>query len=414
MQVTSGRMTTNRSARLLLWIMLVPAIFAATTRSAEGQTFKVIHSFTGGADGATPNGDLMMDARGNLRGTTAAGGTGPCDGGCGTVFMVLSTGREGVLYNFTNTPDGENPRGGLLHDRAGNLYGTTGGGGSFGFGSVFKLDKTGKVTVVFSFPGGLSGSAPNGDLVGDAAGNLYGTTTFGGSSNCGDGCGIVFKVDHTGNESVLYTFLGGYLGPDGAWPSAGVIRDQAGNLYGTTSWGGPSSYGTVFKVTGGQVTLLHGFSDVPDGRYPYHAALIEDAAGNLYGTTEGGGQNTCGTSLGCGLVFKIDRAGTETVLYRFVGSPDGAAPVGGLTLDSAGNLYGTTGSDGSAGCFLGCGTVFKLDTAGTLTVLHSFTGKNDGGSPGGHLVVDSSGNVYGTTSGGGRSGLGVVFKITPN
>lgn len=414
MPVTVGRMTTYRRAHLLLSIMLVPAMFAAATLAAQGQTFKVIHSFRGGADGANPNGHLTMDGRGNLHGTTSAGGTGPCSGGCGTVFMISRTGREGVLYSFTDTPDGENPRGGLIHDGAGNWYGTTGGGGTFGFGTVFKLDNTGKVTVVYSFPGDVSGWQPNGDLIHDAAGNFYGTTLFGGSLNCGNGCGVVFRVDSTGNESVLYTFLGGYLGPDGAWPRAGVIRDAAGNLYGTTSWGGPSSYGTVFKVTDGQIILLHGFSDVPDGRYA-SAPLIKDAAGNLYGITQDGGGQDCGVSIGCGTVFKVDTTGTETVLYRFIGSSDGFGPVGGLALDSAGNLYGTTGWGGSVGCpSLGCGAVFKLDTSGTLTVLHSFSGRGDGGSPGGSLVVDASGNVYGTASGGGRYGLGVVFKIAPN
>lgn len=408
----------RRSAYLVLAMMMVPAIFVAAVPSAPGQTFTVIHTFKGGADGAGPNGDLSIgatvDGRESLFGTTANGGSGTCSGGCGTVFKIGRDGKEKVLYSFTNTPDGANPNGGLVRDPAGSWYGTTASGGTFGFGTVFKLDNTNKETVLYSFTGGTDGQKPNGSLVRDAAGNLYGTTILGGIVNCdGAGCGVVFKVDKTGKETVLYSFSGGYRGPDGAWPDAGVIRDAAGNLYGTTNWGGPSVYGAVFKITGDQETVLYGFSDEPDGRYPT-APLLEDAAGNLYGTTELGGQGNCYAGLGCGIVFKLDTTGTETVLHRFTGPPDGAEPTAaGLISDTAGNLYGTTFWGGVSKCLGGCGTVFELDTTGTLTVLYSFSGRNDGAYPVGGLVADSSGKLYGTASGGGHRRQGVVFRITP-
>jgi uncharacterized repeat protein (TIGR03803 family) len=251
----------------------------------------------------------------------------------------------------------------VIRDSVGNLYGTTGGGGTFGFGTVFKLDTSGKETVLYSFTGGADGEFPEAGLVRDVAGNLYSTTIFGGTSgNCNGGCGTVFKLDTTGKETVLYSFRNG----DGAYPNS-VIRDSAGNLYGTTYGGGPPSFcfgsgcGVVFKVdTTGKETVLYTFTGGADGANPY-AGLVRDAKGNLYGTTSYGG-DMAACKGGCGVVFKLDKTGKETVLHRFMGA-DGASPYAGLVRDAKGNIYGTTFTGGDLTCVVyvgGCGVVFKL------------------------------------------------------
>jgi uncharacterized repeat protein (TIGR03803 family) len=255
-----------------------------------------------------------------------------------------------VLHTFNGSPTDRAIPGAahLIGDSAGNLYGTTESGGASGAGVVFKLNKTGE-TVLYSFTGGADGWSPVAGLIRDSAGNLYGTT-FGGGARFGEsGSGVVFKLDTTGTETVLYSFTGG---ADGGSPAAGLIRDSAGNLYGTTELGGVSGAGVVFKLdTTGTETVLHSFTG-PGGENPY-AGLIADSAGNLYGTTYGGGAS------GSGVVFKLDTTGTETVLYSFTGGADGGSPVAGLIRDSAGNLYGTTYEGGTSDA----GVVFKLETA---------------------------------------------------
>jgi uncharacterized repeat protein (TIGR03803 family) len=390
----------------------------------------VLYSFTGGTDGGNPDAGLMRDASGNLYGTTDFGGDLNClpPYGCGTVFKVDKTGKESVLHAFTGI-DGESPYAVLIRDSVGNLYGTT----SLTKGTVFKLSKTGKVTVLYSFSGGAGGEMPYAGVIRDASGNLYGTTALGG----GDDDGVVFKLDKAGNETVLHTFTG----TDGSSPQAPLVRDAAGNLYGTTTAGGAYDEGTVFKLDKtGNETLLYSFTGGADGRDPFFGSLLRDAAGDLYGTTWEGGDSTCPNgSLGCGVVFKLDRTGKETVLYTFTGGADGSEPLAGLVRDAAGNFYGTAsagGADGaphcefgcgavfkldktsmiaaisSTACAFGCGTVFKLDKTGKLTVLHTFDGA-DGSSPYGGLVSDAKGNFYGTTYFGGTYDAGVVFKITP-
>jgi len=252
--------------------------------------------------------------------------------------------------------------------------------------------------VLYNFAGPPDGAHPYAGLVRDAAGNLYGTTYTGGSSSYG----TMFKLDTSGSgtETVLHSFTGP---PDGAYPYAGLVRDAAGNSYGTTYHGGSSGYGVVFKVsTKGTETVLHSFTGPPDGAYPLDG-VVRDAAGNLYGTTYHGG------SSGYGVVFKVNTKGTESVLHSFTGPPHGAYPSDGVVRDAAGNLYGTTRYGGSSGY----GTAFKLDTSGTETVLHSFTGPPDGAYPLDGLVRDAAGNLYGTASKGGSSGYGTVFKLTP-
>ena len=208
---------------------------------------------------------------------------------------------------------------------------------------------------------------------------LYGTTSNGGTANAG----VVYRVQSAGHETVLYSFMGG---SDGANPYAGVICGSAGNLYGTTYGGGPTGAGVVYRVNGsGYESVLYGFTGGVDGGNPV-GGLILDSAGNLYGTTSGGG------SAGAGVVFKLDATGHETVLYSFTGGADGGYPCAGVTLDSAGDLYGITTGGGSTGA----GVVFKLDAGGQETVLYSFTGGSDGGYPFlGGLILDSAGNLYG-------------------
>jgi uncharacterized repeat protein (TIGR03803 family) len=263
---------------------------------------------------------------------------------------------------------------------------------------------------LYSFVGGSDGNYPQAPVVRDASGNLYGTTYMGGgSAKCEFGCGTVFKIDVNGHETVLHSFSG----TDGQSPTAGLIADGAGNLYGTAGFGGSSHYGVVFKLDpNGNETVIHNFTGGADGRSP-NAALLRDASGNLYGTTGLGGSSGCG-GFGCGVVFKIDTIGNESVFHSFSGT-DGSGPSGALIQDAVGNFYGTTNAGGSSsGCRgAGCGVVFKLDPSGNETVLHSFSGA-DGGDPGGPLVRDTAGNLYGTTAIGGSSNDGVVFKIKTN
>jgi uncharacterized repeat protein (TIGR03803 family) len=304
-----------------------------------------------------------------------------------------------VLYSFKGYPDGAIAEAGLLRDKKGNLYGTTSSGGAFDWGTVFKLDIAGNETVLHSFPGtGPEGSVPVAGAVMDKTGNLYGTTEAGGNEPGEGGYGTVFKVDTSGNLSTLHQFTGS---PDGRFPTATLSIDRRGDLYGTTVQGGSSDLGTVFKVDNlGNETVLHSFTGT-DGSYPIGSHLIMDKKGNLYGTTWAGG------STGQGTVFKLDSAGKLTVLYSFTG-PDGAGPIGDVVMDKRGDLYGTTTGGGSTGA----GTVFKLDTAGDEVVLHSFSGPpGDGAYPFKGVVMDKEGNLYGITIYGGSLGLGVVFKL---
>jgi uncharacterized repeat protein (TIGR03803 family) len=327
--------------------------------------------------------------------------------------------QESVVYSFTGGTNGAYPDWGVVTDGKGNFYGTTGEGGDtnceapYGCGEVFKVTKTGAQSVLYAFPGGEDGQYPDGaPLVVDSAGNIYGTTYEGGNMSCGvgDGCGTVFKLDPSGHETILYSFAGG--DSDGQYPLAGLVGDSAGNLYGTTIAGGGGNSGecspgcgVIFKLdTTGKETVLYAFSGGADGGSPF-AALIRDAQGNLYGTTLGGGGSEDGT------VFKLDTSGNESVLHSFTGGSDGASPFSPVVRDAKGNLYGTTSVGGSAGM----GTVFKVSAAGQETVLYTFTGGTDGGYPLAGLALDGKSNVYGTTEHGGNasgfSGAGVVFRV---
>lgn len=385
------------SATLALAVLVVTAIFVFAVPSVQAQTLKTLYTFGGTTDGGYPNA-LVRDAAGNLYGTTISGGVGACtDGdlsGCGVVFKVTPAGKEIVLYSFTGGADGAAPQRGLQLDAKGNLYGTTPSGGAYGFGTVFKVDQNGNETVLYSFTGGADGGNPYSGLVRDAQGNLYGVA---GS--------VVFKLDEKGNETVLYTFTGG---ADGS-PNGRLMRDAKGNLYGTTAGGGTYGFGKVFKLdTSGKEHLLYSFCPqggvCTDGAVPF-AGVIQDAAGNLYGTTSQGG------TAGWGTVFELNTSGKEKVLHSFTYG-DGALPSFGVIRDTNGNLYGTTvyGGIQKKTCTLGCGVIFKVTKAGKESTLYSFTFA-DGANPEATVIRDAKGNLYGTTVMG--HAFGTVFKLTP-
>jgi uncharacterized repeat protein (TIGR03803 family) len=304
-----------------------------------------------------------------------------------------------VLHSFTGLgSDGSNPVGGVIRVATGTLYGTTLADGTYRSGTVYEFTQTGKEAVVYSFAGGTTdGASPCASLIRDAVGNLYGVTSLGGTS----GYGTVFKVTRDGKEKVLYSFVG--QPSDGQYPTyGGLVADTTGNFYGVTEQGGAHNYGTVFKVTkAGKESVLHSFSAGTDGAYPIGTLLL-DVEGNLYGTTQDGGKS------GLGTVFKVTKAGEESVLYSFKGGTDGEGPFGGLVSDKSGNFYGTT----LGGGILGAGTVFKVTKTGTEAVLYNFMGGTDGGSPFGTLVRDAVGNLYGTTEYGGLSGFGTIFELS--
>lgn len=402
--------TTLHGALLSAWLC---AQLAAAAPPAPMES--VLYSFCSMpncADGGQPFGGLVLDEEGTLYGTTMGNGS-PA-----TVFELAPTGALTVLHTFAGSTDGAWPMAGLIRDGKGNLYGTTLYGGVYGAGTVYEVLKTGKTyveKVLYSFTGGVDGMWPRAGVIRDAEGNLYGTTEYGGAF----GAGAVFELTPAGTETVLYSFTGG---ADGYMPIGGLVRDWEGNLFGTTAFGGPnvaSCYsqndgcGTVFKLTpSGTLTTLYSFAGSPDGFAPL-GSLVRDAKGNLYGTTFIGGANNWGTVFE---VFKTGKTYQEKVLYSFSNWTDGSDPwAGGLVLDESGNLYGTTtlGGDVEPPCYDNCGNVFEMTPAGEETVLYSFTRQPDGVNPRAGLVWDKQGNLYGTTQYGGANGAGTVFKVAP-
>ena len=398
-----------RAANVVLASVVVFLLTVTATSRAQAQSYSVVYSFQCGPDdGVGPSGDLIADSAGNLYGTTEAGGSS----GDGTVFEVSSTGTETVLYSFAgSSADGARPFGSLVRDAAGNLYGTTISGGRYGLGIVFEISVTNVETVLHDFTGRKDEGYPGKNLLLDSNGNLYGTTQGLGAD------GTVFKLTPTGQITELHTFTG--FPGDGENPMAGVIPGSASNLYGTTFGGGADgNLGTVFKVSKNLTeTVVHSFSGGSDGQGPA-GDLVQDAAGNLYGTTSGGGgapQNPCdGVGIeGCGTVFKLAPDGQESVLYSFTGGTDGGVPDSGLLIDPKGNLYGTASAGGSSSCGFLCGVVFEVTATGREKLLHTFSGyPNDGAMPYGGLL--RLGNyLYGTTAGGGTYQCGTVYRITP-
>lgn len=393
-------------AALLLW---------APLDGAQANRFRVLHSFADdGHQPFLPRGGLIADGAGNLYGASEYGGeaiTANCVGGCGTVFE-LTGGEAIVLHSFTGGSDGAVPLAGLAADATGNLYGATYAGGTGtcdgGCGIVFKVAPDGTETVLHSFQSGSDGARSIAGLIVDEAGNVYGTSLYGGGTAgtyCPEGCGTVFKVAPDGTETILHAFAG--YPSDGAESESGLLADEAGNFYGMTVVGGAYEGGTIFKLTpDGTETVLHSFRK-RDGKNPV-GSLIADEAGNLYGTAQNGGTGRA-CDGGCGTVFKLAPDGTFTVLHSFRGgNRDGSVPYSGLLADEAGNLYGTTVLGGRSDF----GVVFKLAPDGTQSVLHSFAGGQSDGQYGDtNLILDQRGYLYGTTAQGGTNDLGIVYKV---
>jgi uncharacterized repeat protein (TIGR03803 family) len=443
--------------RLNRLLIMIAALTLATAASAEWKE-KALYSFQGSPDAATPAGGVVFDKAGNLYGA-ALGGP---QGSQGTVFQLVPPAKKGdpwteaVLYVFQGKPvnDGQIPTGGLIIDSAGNLYGVTGYGGAgncvllgilVGCGTVYELSPPAQrggawtETVLYSFPDPKQGYLPNGNLVFDNAGNLYGATTFGGGrgTNCNSFyqyCGAVFELSPPKKkggkwtEKVLHGFKGG---TDGANPNGGLVFDSKGAIYGTTFAGGYNcphnsgqGCGTVFKLAsptmkGGAWTeeVLDRFNPGNSGAAEPVTGVIFDQGGNLYGTTLGGGNSGSGTIFQ--LATRSNGTWRERVLYRFRDGNDGSAPRGGVIFDAKGDLYGTASGGGT----VGGGTVFGLKPTKqghtwVFVTLYTFTGTPDGSYPTGSLIFDKTGNVFGTTQQSGNTGqncghdgCGTVFEV---
>jgi uncharacterized repeat protein (TIGR03803 family) len=381
--------------------------------SAAAQTESVIVNF-GLHRGRYPDASLLMDASGHLFATTELGGMrGHYAGGkFGTVAELTRSGRRWhttVLQTF-DLETGGFPTAALIPSPKGTLYGTTSLGGNDGCGMVFELEPQNGIwteTVLHNFAYGGDGCVPNGELVRDAGGNLYGVTAIGGAHSSG----MVFQLtkNKTGwLESDLYNFTGG---ADGNRPRS-LLMDATGTIYGTASEGGANSEGVVFQLANSNgnwtETVLHSFGGDGDGTGSPYGALAKDPAGNLYGTTINGGED------GQGSVFELSPSNggwSAATLYSFTGGADGENPEDGVSLAS-GALYGTTSRGGASGG----GTVFELTNPnGTWmeTVLHSFSGGSDGSLPYARPIVDKSGTIFGTTVDGGKHARGVAYEITP-
>jgi uncharacterized repeat protein (TIGR03803 family) len=404
------RRTTNFELLSMALLAVILLALAAVPDACAASQYKTLFVFTVGHDrGIRPRGGLIFDQAGNLYGTTIGGGAH----GAGTVFKLTSNGNgtwtQSVLYSFKAGNDGAGPEASMIFDQAGNLYGTTAAGGSSNGGTVFRLTPNGDTwseSVLYSFP---FACAPVAGLIFDTDGNLYGTTSAGGAHSSG----TVFRLTPSGTESVLYSFCSLAKCHDGEDPLAGLIFDQSGNLYGTTSHGGAFNRGTVFKLTAGgghwTASVLHSFTGENDGSEPV-AGLIFDTAGNLYGTTATGGANVFG------VVFKLApnaKGGwNERVLRNFTGSKGGASPAAGLIFDQNGNLYGTTLHGGPHEH----GVAFRLEpntNGGWHETVFVYFNADPGAIPYSGLIFDTVGNLYGTTFGRGHFDPGSVYEITP-
>jgi uncharacterized repeat protein (TIGR03803 family) len=358
----------------------------------------------------------VQGSDGNFYGTTQDGGTNSY----GTVFRISPSGSLTTLWSFNGSSEGANPQAALVQGSDGNFYGTTYQGGTYDEGTFFRISPSGSLTILSSFDICTGSDNPEAGLVQGSDGYFYGTTQYGGLiGNCGIGDGNVFRIEPTGGLSILWSFNYSDGSSDGAAPESALVQGSDGNFYGTTIAGGTSDNGTVFKISpAGTLTTLYSFTGGADGSGP-QAALAQGGDGNFYGTTQWGGTST-NCLFGCGTVFKISPAGTLTTLYSFTGGADGHFPFAALVQGSDGNFYGTTQFGGtSANCpghppFVpsGCGTVFRIGPGGSYTNLYSFGNcPNDGAWPYG-LVQGSDGNLYGTTAGGGTSGGGTLFRLT--
>ena len=408
----------SRSGNGMAFAILFLLAFNTLSSAADEEALYTFCSAPDCLDGRSPNSGVVFDNSGNLYGTANAGGAG-----FGVVFSLTpqpnGNWTEDVLYAFSGFDDGDAPSG-VVFDKLGNLFGTTvygGGAGTCtngGCGTVFELTKVGSVwmkSTLYRFSGGKDGGVPLANLILDSHGNIYGTTSIGGAY----GLGSVFALIRTQTgwtEKVIHSFAGGN---DGSTPMAGLTFDNNGHLFGTTTMGGgPSNGGTLFMLarTGTAVreTILHRFTGSDGDGSVACSPLTFDEKGNLYGSTGGGGANFLGT------VFRFSRTKSgirETILLSFSGSGDGFGSCSGITVNATGDLYGTTFFGGPGGD----GSAFALKNSGgtwTETILYSFSGL-DGSGPLGSLVLDSAGNLYGTTALGGSNGMGAgnVFEVMP-
>ena len=358
---------------------------------ASGQTFKKLHTFAAAPDGNFPHAGGVFDANGNLFGTTQWGGTN----GSGTIWKVSKAGVFSVVYNFVGYNDGEGPNGSVVFDAGGNLYGTAQYGGTQGSGTVWKMTPGGVVTCIYDFPGNSYGGNPSGGVALDGLGDIYGTATTGGF-----GYGMVWVINSFGTFTDLWPFTGQ---ADGATPTAGPTLDANGNLYGTTSAGasigGAYGQGTVWEISAkGFFTVVHTFTGGTDGAVPVGSVSF-DVTGNMYGTAAYDGAFYSGT------VWKVDTSGTFSVVHAFTGGVDGSNPASSVIFDSSGNMYGTAQTGGSSSD----GTVWEITNPGSFNVLKAFTG-SDGSGPQGTPAIESSGNLYGTTVNGGSS-YGTIYEL---
>jgi uncharacterized repeat protein (TIGR03803 family) len=453
-------------------VSAVTILFLATLVSAQTET--VLYSFQPTNDITNPYSSLIADSAGNLYGTATSAGSGCAQDNCGGVFRLSPPSEPGgqwtetVIHNFSSSPnDGAIPHGVLARDRRGNLYGTTLGGGTYDYGTVFQLSPPTSPTapwtetILYNFNLGIStGASPSGGVVIDANGNLYGTTEGGGAGYCygyPGACGTAFELSPPPikgapwKHTIIHGFGSGY---DGAYPQSQLFMGPGGVLYGTTLGGGifdcgggePQGCGGVFQLTppaSAGAKWTEAFYNLPNqsvGEF-FFGGVVQGRNGALYAPIYAGGpgQNCTdvdGFSIGCGGILELAPPAPGSskwhvnTIYTFTGLGDGALLLGSLTSDDAGNLYGTTGSGGGLGncagsVFVyssGCGTVFKLSppssagAAWTETVLHSFSATPDGEQPWGTLLLNN-GTLYGTTAFGGYdngfSGLGTVFSVVP-
>lgn len=415
---------TCSSFRKVSTLALFAALTLLTPSLTQAQTYQVLHTFTGGQDGKSPESGLIMDRAGNFYGTTDLGANQSCLGGCGTVFRISPRGILTTIYSF-HGQDGDYPLANVTIASDGTLYGTTEFGGAFGAGNIYRLQPPARATanaagtwsetVLYTFGpinNGLGVEPWYGPLIFDGAGNIYGTASAGGTGPCATGgCGTVFQLSPSNGDwrySVLYRFT---CEADSAVPFSGVILDAAGRLYGTTHGDSRCNDGTLFQLIPHGSTwsnnTLHTFLGRGDGDVPL-GGLIMDAAGNIYGATTDGGAG------GGGVIYELSPTGdgwTFTTLHSLTGSPGGGEESA-LTMDAAGNLYGTAGYDGA----FHWGSIFKLtrnNGSWSYTDLYDFTGGADGAVPNGKIALDSSGNLYGTASYAGQNNNGVAWELTP-
>ncbi|HWA92460.1 MAG TPA: choice-of-anchor tandem repeat GloVer-containing protein [Rhizomicrobium sp.] len=389
----------------------IAALMAATAGSGASAKTKesILYSFEGTSDGRAPSYLLLRDDKGALYGTTVGGGAGQA----GVVYKLSRAGELTVLHDFAGGMDGSSPSSNVVMDSKKTLYGATyhGGNGAIAggdcdsgdCGTIYKIKKSGRASIIHAFTGMEDGGNPSGDIAMGTDGSLYGTTTHGGAGQHG----VVFKVGRDGKFSVLHAFAGGP--DDGERPVGDLILDDDGNIYGTAAAGGAESSGTVFKVApGGTMTLLHSFGGDDTGFEPL-GGLLRDGDGNLYGTTAFGG------SGGFGAVFKLTPGGTASLVRAFTNDANGGTPGGHLTWGPAGNIYGIAASGGTVtgDCPNGCGLVYSLALNGKLKVLHRFGGAGDGRTPGYGMVPDDQGLLYGASGNGGASNAGAVYRIKP-